>query len=67
MAGYSRSDKEMRELASSTAMREEMRRVCVRERLLTTDDWLEFLEAYNDFISHKPRPLRPIVGERWRL
>ncbi len=67
MAGYSRSEVEMRDLAASEEMREEMRQVCVRERLLTTDDWLEFLDAYNDFIGHQPRPLRPIVGELWRL
>lgn len=62
-----KAEREMRAFAASDEVREDLRRLAVRERPMSTDEWLEFLAAYNEFIGHRPKPFRPIEGEKWLL
>lgn len=65
--GDSKADEEMRALAASVELREDLRRLSVRERPMGTEEWLDFVAAYNEFIGHRPRPFRPIEGSNWRF
>ena len=63
----SKAEQEMRELAASGEMREDLRRLTIRKRPMSTDEWLEFLASYNEFIGHQGRTPRPIEGKKWLL
>jgi hypothetical protein len=63
---------EFRELALSAAMRDDMNAVAARRHnpfvvdgIVNVDAWLEFVQEFNEFINHEPRPFRPITGEMW--
>ncbi len=50
---------EMKALGASGELREDMRRLATLARPLSSDEWIDFLTAYNEFINHRPRPFRP--------
>jgi len=65
---------ELKNLARSSSLREDMRRLTANrhtpfivngqveaERLIT------FLTEYNEFINHTPRPFRPIIEREMKL
>jgi hypothetical protein len=61
---------EMRALALSADMRDDMNAVAARRHnpfvvdgIVNVDAWLECVQEFNEFINHEPRPFRLIIGE----
>jgi len=62
---------ELREMASSSALCDDMRVVAGRRHnpfvaadgLVAIDAYLEFVTQFNAFINHETRPFRPITGD----
>ena len=67
--------KELRELAESEAFRKDMETVRANRHnpfikedgTVDVDAYLEFLDDYNEFINHEPRPFRRIIDKDMRL
>lgn len=66
--------KELLDMSASAGLRQDMR--TLREHRhsfagpdgqVAMDRWLEFLDAYNAFINHEPRPFAPIVERDMKL
>lgn len=74
MAISEKAKEEMRDMAASASLRDDMRQV-VRHRQdkVIADgkadaDWLiAFLTGYNEFIDHEPKPFKPIKDTDMRL
>lgn len=58
---------ELKALAASKELREDMRRLSRRIRPMTTDEWFDFLDAYNEFVNHPRKPFRPKEGKKMLL
>lgn len=75
MARLSEQEKEeLRRLAKSTQLREDMQRVAanrhnpfVKDGRVDIEAWLEFLNEYNAFIGHAPKPFRPLIERIMKL
>jgi len=62
------------EMAGSKSLLYDMRRLkaasqnaFVRDGKTDIDLYIEFLNAYNDFINHRPKPFKPIKGNKMIL
>lgn len=58
---------ERKALAASQELRDDMRRLSRRTRPMTADEFLAFLDAYNEFVNHPRKPFRPKEGPRMLL
>ncbi len=65
---------ELLKLARSSSLREDMHRLASsRHNLLLIDGrvdvdrWLAFLNNYNEFVNHAPKPFRPISDRVMKL
>ncbi len=71
------SESEKRELlrmADSESLRDDMRYVSehkhnpvMADGSVDLDRWLSFLNDFNEFINHEPRPFRKITGRNMKL
>ncbi len=66
--------REMLEMAGSQSLREDMRRLkaaaqnaFVRDGKVDIESYIEFLNAYNEFINHRPKPFKPIKDNLMKL
>jgi|GEM_PF-5239620 len=62
--------RDLLEMANSPALREDWRRLSLRRHpppRVTPDEFLAWLQAYNDCINHAPKPLRRILDRDLRL
>lgn len=64
----------MLEAAKSKSLREDMRRLksaCqnpfFRDGKTDIDAYIKFLNAYNEFINHRPKPFKPMIGNNMKL
>jgi hypothetical protein len=69
-----KSKKELRELAESDAFRRDMEIVranrhnpFIKDGKVDVDAYLEFVQQYNEFISHEPKPFKPMIDKDMRL
>lgn len=74
MAISEKAKEEMRELAASTSMRDDMRQVAMHRHnpimvdgKVDGDRLIEFLTGYNEFINHEPKPFKPIKDTIMKL
>ena len=65
---------ELRNLAQSPSLREDMRRLAANRHTpfivngqVDTERLITFLTEYNEFINHTPRPFRPIIEREIKL
>jgi hypothetical protein len=68
------AQKELIELAQSASFREDMETLAVRWRRpflkdgeVDVDAYIEFVTAFNEFISHEPKPFNAMVERDMRL
>jgi hypothetical protein len=68
------AEREFRELAESDAFRKDMETVranrhnpFVRNGVVDVDAYLEFVQQYNEFINHEPKPFKPMIDKDMRL
>jgi hypothetical protein len=68
------AQEEIRELARSEALKNDMAAVVasrhnpfVREGVVDVDAYIEFVTAFNEFISHEPKPFTPMIDRDMRL
>jgi len=66
--------KELLEKAASAELRDDMRLLRrTRHKLLREDGqvdiekWIEFLDEYNAFIHHEPRPFAPMIERDMKM
>jgi hypothetical protein len=69
-----KAKKELRDLAESAALRRDMETVranrhnpFVKDGKVDVDAYLEFVEQYNEFINHEPKPFRRMIDKDMRL
>jgi hypothetical protein len=69
-----KAKKELRELAESDAFRKDMEFIrshrhnpFVKDGKVDVDAYLEFVEQYNEFINHEPKPFKPMVDKDMKL
>ena len=69
-----KAKRELRELAESDSFREDMETVranrhnpFVKDGKVDVDTYLEFVEQYNEFINHEPKPFRRMIDKDMRL
>ena len=75
MALISKSEKdEMLQLANSSSLREDMEYLSshrhnpvIVDGRVDMDRWLDFLNGFNEFINHEPRPFKPMIDENMKL
>lgn len=74
MAINSDEIKELLELAGSSSLREDMRYLSAHRHnpvivdgQVNMDRLLDFLNAYNEFINHEPKPFKPMIDRDMRL
>lgn len=75
MARLTEQEKEeLRRLAKSTQLRDDMRRVAtsrhnpfMKDGRVDIEAWLEFLNEYNAFIGHTPKPFKPMIDRIMKL
>ena len=65
---------EMLETAGSQSLRKDMRHLAAKRQTLLLHDgkvdldkFIEFLNEYNEFISHQPRPFKPMIDRVMKL
>ena len=65
---------EIRELARSEALKNDMAAVVasrhnpfVHEGVVDVDAYIEFVTAFNEFINHEPKPFTPMIDRDMRL
>ena len=68
------AQEEIRELARSEALKNDMAAIAgsrhnpfVREGVVDVDAYIEFVTAFNEFISHEPKPFTPMIDRDMRL
>jgi hypothetical protein len=68
------AEREFRELAESNAFRKDMETIrankhnpFVKDGKVDVDAYLEFVEQYNEFINHEPKPFRRMIDKDMRL
>jgi len=71
------SEKEKQEwtvLAESTSLRDDMRRLSesrhnpfLKDGIVDIDKYIEFLNEYNEFINHTPKPFKPMIDRIMKL
>lgn len=74
MALSEKEREELRGLASSSSLRDDMRRIA-RSRHnpimvngeADMDKFIEFLDQYNAFINHEPKPFKPMIEKFMKL
>lgn len=69
-----KAEKELVEFAVSTEFRRdmEMLRVIsqspfVKDGRIDVDAYLEFVQQFNEFINHQPKPLKPMIDKVMKL
>ncbi|MCX5885958.1 MAG: hypothetical protein NT096_08640 [Proteobacteria bacterium] len=69
-----KAKRELRELAESDSFRKDMETVranrhnpFVKDGKVDVDAYLEFVEQYNEFINHEPKPFRRMIDKDMRL
>lgn len=74
MAISEKAKEEMRELAASASLRDDMRHVAMHRHnpimvdgKVDGDRLIEFLTGYNEFINHEPKPFKPIKDTMMKL
>lgn len=74
MALSEKEREELRSLAKSYSLRDDMRHVALNRHNPFTvngkvdmDRLLEFLDQYNAFVNHEPKPFKPIVDKVMKL
>lgn len=65
---------ELRSLAKSSSLRDDMRRVALNRHNpiivngeVDMDRLLEFLDQYNAFVNHEPKPFKPMIERVMKL
>ena len=65
---------ELRNLAQSSSLRDDMRRVALNRHNpiivngeVDMDRLVEFLDQYNAFINHEPKPFKPMIDRNIKL
>ncbi|MGB5156446.1 hypothetical protein [Desulfobacterium sp. N47] len=65
---------EMLEAAKSKSLKEDMRRlkaasqnVFIRNGKPDIDAYIEFLNGFNEFINHRPKPFKPMIDNIMKL
>lgn len=65
---------ELRSLAKSSTLRDDMRRVALNRHNpiivngeVDMDRLLEFLDQYNAFVNHEPKPFKPMIDKVMKL
>lgn len=71
------SEKEKQEwtvLAESTSLRDDMRRLSesrhnpfLKDGRVDIDKYIDFLNQYNEFINHTPKPFKPMIDRIMKL
>jgi hypothetical protein len=71
------SEKEKQEwtvLAESTSLRDDMRRLSesrhnpfLKDGRVDIDKYIDFLNEYNEFINHTPKPFKPMIDRIMKL
>jgi len=71
------SEKERQEcsaVAGSGSLRDDMRHMAenrhnpfLKDGKVDVDRYIDFLNAYNEFINHMPKPFKPIIDRIMRL
>ncbi len=68
------AQKELRELAQSEKLKNDMRTVARNRRSFLlpggeadVDAYTDFVSAFNEFINHEPKPFRKIIDKDMRL
>lgn len=68
------AEREFRELAESASFRKDMETVranrhnpFVKDGKVDIDAYLEFVEQFNEFINHEPKPFRRMIDKDMRL
>ena len=69
-----KAKRELRELAESDSFRKDMETVranrhnpFMKDGKVDVDAYLEFLDQYNEFINHEPKPFRRMIDKDMRL
>lgn len=69
-----KAEKELIELAKSESFKNdmEMLRLCwqtpfIKDGIVDVDDYIEFVQQFNEFINHEPKPFKPIIDKVMKL
>jgi hypothetical protein len=69
-----RAEKELIELSESEELKKDMemlslhwRSPFVRNGVVDIDAYIEFVQQFNEFINHEPKPFRPMIEKDMRL
>ena len=61
-------------LAESTSLRDDMRRLSesrhnpfLKDGRVDIDKYIDFLNEYNEFINHTPKPFKPMIDRIMKL
>jgi hypothetical protein len=68
------AEKELVMLGRSEELRDDMDRLksswqspFIRNGMIDVDLYIEFVEQFNEFINHQPKPFRPMIEKDMRL
>ncbi|MBI5632027.1 MAG: hypothetical protein HZA15_00880 [Nitrospirae bacterium] len=68
------AEKELVSLGRSEALRDDMDKLkstwqspFIRNGAIDTDLYIEFVQEFNEFINHQPKPFRPMIEKDMRL
>lgn len=67
-------EKELLELTRSEALMKDMETIAaqrhnpfIKDGIVDVDAYLEFLQEFNEFINHEPKPFQPMIDKDMRL
>lgn len=74
MALSEKEMEELRSLAKSSSLRDDMRHVARNRHnpimvngKVDLDRLIEFLDQYNEFVNHEPKPFKPMIDKVMKL
>lgn len=74
MALSEKEMEELRSLAKSSSLRDDMRHVARNRHnpimvngKVDLDRLIEFLDQYNEFVNHEPKPFKPMIDRVMKL
>ncbi len=69
-----RAIKELVELSKSDSLRKDMETVAsqrhnpfIKDGTIDVDTYIEFLNQFNEFTNHEPKPFQPIIDKEMKL
>lgn len=69
-----KAEKELVDLAKSDGLRKDLIRLkaqwqnpFVKDGKVDVDEFIEFVQQFNEFINHEPKPFKPMIDKEMKL